>query len=403
MISVSLPPVFFGARVTFGEMFEAFSVAYQASYSLQAVQPRVLDSMQRSWGIIDLYMFPRVEAVNPGVCVARVGTTDNFRLVIGIEGMASASQILSSEGLDPVGIGGTSGYVVKLFNDSQIACAALVAANPLIASWLANSRIPVTFAGFSQGAAIAEIWAVKQKLAVRNKQVKFVKFASPRVGTTRWRDYRNPYIQWSNVYTETDPICNIPFENETLFLPGIPQFNHFARMAYYNREATCLRLRLNGSMFSTFNDVAWATMMYRVTQYSRAMTPTNPWWMHQLDMYRLAMCALGSVTTDDYRYRFLYQEFNDENQWGLVYRPGTESVLPGMKALLLPQPDPVTPQFAQEIQLGRQGPGAGDRGVADPINNDDIAAGQGNWGDAAPVLQTQFRPQRRVRTYQARR
>lgn len=398
MISVSLPPVFFGGRATWGEAFEAFAMLYWSQYNTMAISPRVLQSMQRAWSLVDVTMYPRTPTV-PGMLAARIGSNGAYRLVIAIEGSQSAGNIFTGPGfLAGVTVPGCTGHVVKYAKDAYTALAALPAPMTVISDALANPAIPVTFVGHSLGASAAEIWACAIKAAQPGKTVKYFAFGGPRVGNQHW--YRNAarkLVEYRHIYTETDPIHSLP--QDSSFSSTIFPISGLLSYTRYSREENCDRITVRGTQHPGLPPLPWTHPSWTIGQLSKPLVEGGTWFEHPIKVYRAAMMAKAAVMGPELSYRFLHMEYENENQWQVLWRNGGYFA-PSWNNLILPGPAPVEPPNADVAALaGIAPPTVQPQGTGDAINSEpwsDDAFDAPTW-TAPPVVQTQFEPQRRVR------
>lgn len=405
MISASMPPVFRGLRtMATGEYFEAFAMTYWAGYNDQAVSARVLQSMQRAWSVQAVKMIPRVPDVRPGMCVAKIGPTPtDYRLVVATEGMASIRQILGNVGsLDPVSPSNQDGKVVKAFSQAANACREVVAFDDFCRPDFENPARSITFCGHSQGAACADIMAAQQRDLKPTQDLRVIKFAAPRVGNGGWVFRRHPATKIMHFFTVGDLIHGLPQGNYGIVVPGVLGVR-FTQVAWYRAEPVYrmlnpMGLLVGGGGPSTSDTPALAAL----ARYTHGPSPDNPWYPHVIDYYRMCMTAWAAESNDEFAYRMRWMEFEDDNQFGTVWAPG-HTVFP-VHTVSVPAPADVTPITVGVPQQVAVPAVEQPRNVVnDPIH--EIAAGpggggEGDWGDVAPPIQTQFNPQRRRRAVQ---
>lgn len=402
MISISLPPVFFGGgNVATGEVFEAFAMAYWSQYNTEAVQARVLECHKRAWGVDSVYLFPRDPDTHPGALVARIGTPDNYRTVVAIEGMASIRQIVGTHGaLDPVAITNIRGHVVKAFKDAAFLVWAELIANPLVAAdLLAPGRI-VTFTGHSQGAAIADILASYCKSIVRGKTIHLVKFASPRVGTERYREARNPAIKVKSIWTERDLLISIPSGNLTFWQPSGNPFRPLTALALYKADYGRVLNTYGSEDYHAERGVQDLNVASALRFFTHTPSPDNPWYTHTPDYYRLCLTAWAMREPDDFGFRLKYLEHNDDNRFQRLWFPGLASVPD--HGLDDPAPEAVrAPNGYVAALADEQAPPTPAAQHFDPIHDGGDTMG-GDWGNTEPPTITWINPQRRTRRVQVR-
>lgn len=405
MISVSLPPVFFGGNLTLGELCEASAMTYWARYNTLPISARVLTSMQRSWGIVDATNFPRT-ATAPGMVIARVGTGTAYRLVVAIEGSQTVRQIFTTlDALSAVTVTGCQGHVAKYAKDTYTECASMVPALSALGSALSNPRVPVTFTGHSLGAAVAEVWACALKAAVPTKTVRFVKFGSPRFATEHWILNKNPAIRYETVYTEGDMMHGIP-QNNAVSPDVIANPLALINFCNYASEFACRNLSWRVGLTRGLPERSffaahptWAVLM---NGFANPVNESSYWWYHTAENYRNYVSNLANGLGAELRYRYLNMEFENENQWQVLWRPRTVFDA-GWNNVVLPGPDPVTPpNYDVTVIAATPPPAVVPQGQIDPAQQGEEASdatGGGSW-DIEPVVVTQTYPQRRSRTRQ---
>jgi len=403
MISVSLPPVFAGWRsITHGEFYEAFAMSYWAGYNDVPISARVMDSQRRAWGVFYAKHFPRELGVRPGMIHVRVGTPDEYRTIIAIEGMASISQILgTSAALDPTGFNGIgTPSVVNAFFTAAAACATELLADTEAAADLNSPGRIVTYTGHSQGAAIADIFARQRKAALPNKQIRCIKFASPRVGTSRYVSQRPASLMQVGFYTDGDCIGSMPVINYAAFTPL--NINPRNQLVYYVDDEATKTLNINGtepeSGHEFVSDVRWIA---RLRYFTHTPLPSNPWYSHTADFYKMCMTAWAVAGNDEFAYRMRWLDWEDDYKFGQTWTPGAP-ILPA-KSISDPLPADVPPPNEAIRRMAiDDGHAAGDwGGERDPIADTDGDTLGGNWGETQPVIETAQRRQRRTRRVQA--
>ncbi|MBV9075162.1 MAG: hypothetical protein JOZ10_16170 [Acidobacteria bacterium] len=398
MISVSLPPVFFGGNISLGEVYEAFACTYWARYSTLPISARVLQSMQRAWGIVDATMYPRAGAI-PGMVGVRVGTGAQYRVVIGIEGANNVGQLLSSpNALSAQTITGCQGRVASYIKDSYLGCLAAIPALTPMASALLNPRVPVTFTGHSLGGAIAEVWANALKNAVPGKTVRYIAFGAPRVGTKAWMEGKHPGVKFVHLYSEFDQIHRIPQDN-TFSLQSLGPGGLLLQRAAYVRENSAQTVNRHGQVSLSLPENFFTHPSIAVVMNGMPVAPTpgSYWWNHQANVYRTFLMSRAIHSGDEIPYRFNHLEWENENQWQVLHRMGADYD-PAWNNLILPGPAEVEP-YSQRLRdlAGLAPPAVQPPGVADPaVIGDTVApdgSGGGEWGEQ-PLVVTQALPQR---------
>ncbi len=400
MISISLPPVFAEfRRITHGELFEAMAMSYWAGYNDVAISARVLESQKRAWGVVYAKHFPRVVDVMPGMIHVRVGTADEYRSIFAIEGMASIRQILgNTASLNPVGCFGVgTSAVASAFFDAATACSAALLADAEAAADLNSVGRICTFTGHSQGAAVADILSRVKKHLVPTKPIRCIKFASPRVGSANYRNRRPSSLLHAGIYTERDMLGSMPVINYIGFT-GLG-LNPANALVYYAEDSPTSTINHNGTEptpgHEFFSDVRWIPAL---RFYTHTPLPSNPFYTHTVDYYKMLMTAWAVAGNDEFTYRMKYLEWEDDHSFPTLWTPGAQ-IVPA-KATGEPFPLDVQPinNVVAAMSLDRDGgtvEGGDWGGNEDPAVDAPWIVGD-DWG-VQPVMVTSTNRQRRTR------
>ena len=401
MISQQCPKLEYGRDNDFGEVLEAFSLTYLASYADFFFPARVIDSYSRAWGIDILDRFARTPGSTPNMLVCYYQQAGVNKVHVSIEGIVGLRQLwLWQTGCRSQTVAGLPGYV---FGPAAVYAADLFAVLATNSNWLARFTQPntaYTFSGFSLGAMIAEIMAYQFKLANPLRPVQVFKFGCAKVGTPEWYAGRNPNVPIFNYAMENDPIALQPRDFITMaqnaLIPWVVP-TRFSLLAQDPRVSTFDR---NGQALGGYQPNRVSSPGGSYLDYIQPRGPANPWTKHDQDFYRLMFSAIANHD-NMLRYRFLWLETPEENSWGqdwLAFREGAIA----MKRWINPFPDPVTPdqgavsQFfksppavQQQVTIrARQDPNTGVAGWG----QDDPAVGGGDWGDAAAAARLPNNP-----------
>lgn len=381
MISRALAPVDRTAEISVAEVGEALALSYLAYYNAEAVQPRVNTAYTRAWGLDSLRMFAR-SLPRPGFVAATATLEHRKHLHVAIEGTTSITQLAPL--VEAVAHSNISGlrYVYSFFKTQADAIWGVLHADNTIAAQIADGAYMFTFSGHSLGAACADIIACRFRTTYPTKNVRLIKFGSPRVGNSHYVNRTgSTEVRRHNVYVEGDPVHEFP--SPTILAAGaLNALQQITGMAgaceswFYNMQP------YGGMMRWTYQpltqDSAHFLDAFAATQ---TITETNPWYRHLMKTYRLAFMNLCAMKRDMLTYRFNYLEHNDENTWQTRHSPGTR-IWSHLDGLSVTPPDEVEP-ISGEVGLQAQ-------------DTESTGTG-GNWDsmeitDQSPVVDRQIVP-----------
>jgi len=353
MIDRALPPIAPDVTIRPCEIQEAFALCYLAAYNDQAIQPRVFQSFNRAYGPDFLFQTPFVDGGRPGYCIAQWNSPLMKRVTVAIEGARSFAQFRTVWG-GVVGQSSLTGHLGACWTTAKTYADqihTLLMADSNFTSMLALTPCPITFTGYSLGAAIAEILAERFSISHPLKGRSCIKFASPRVGNPQWISGRSRTTRRASVYCGRDPIDLFPQFSPSL--TGLETLGNLGSPVYATDPAAS-RFAVLGEEETAFYEGGSG----QVIRYGRAarqtIDATNPWFDHQRGIYRMMFCNLTNPWSSLDKWRFRYLEFNDENSWGVAYRPDRVPSV-AMEYLNPTQPNPVEVDIApQIIQVARE-------------------------------------------------
>lgn len=367
MLDRALPALAYNHTMPMMHIQEAFAYCYLASYSDAALQPRVFDSFQRAYGVGQITLVAPVVDGRPGYLMAQYDVNGDKRLIVAIEGMRTEAQVRSfwniRQGENFVTSNG-NGRVLKKFKDHATTIYNELKASGTFMGYLNAATTPITFAGFSLGAACAELVAEKMKIDKPVKAINVCKFASPRVGSVEYVNARNRTIIRNSFYCDRDPIDLVPNGNVVSYEISASTNWSFP----FTRDRDARRFSKRGEVLNSFHDGGRFDIVHHARLLSQPMTTDNVWYDHGKKAYRLMMTELAYAAGGiaDLRFRFL--EFNDENEWGRQFQPGG-GIQFAMEQLTVPQPDPFVWDLPiDDLDIAREAAGL-------PIG---VAEG-GNW------------------------
>lgn len=369
MIATGLPPIAPDVTIRPCDIQEAFALCYLAQYNDAAIQPRVLTSMQRAYAPDALNLTQFVPNGRPGYCIASWAQPGTKKLIVAIEGIRSFASLRTLYyGL--VGSSSVAGH------DGRIWGAAKTYADQIWTLLQADSNflgpyneagVPITFTGHSLGAVIAEILGEYVSVAKPAKARRVIKFGSPRLGNPAWIRGRSRTVQRASIYCDRDPVDLLPQFAPTI--TGGPIVDAVLPPSYV-RDGTAQRYTKQGREVESFHEGGVGQAFQFARSYGTTMDTQNPWYDHQLKSYRLMFCNITNPWSYIDKWRIRYLEFNDENQWGIFFRPG-QGITVDMETLNGTQPDAVPVDLSpDQLLIARQ--------QADPtIGGTSIG---GDWG-----------------------
>jgi hypothetical protein len=333
---------------------ETLSLVLLSRYANGTIPARVYESFVRSWGMSYLLRFPAVDGGRPGYVIAMWPDDGLNRITIAIEGMRTPNQLRTAFG----------GFNSAVFapNPGRVYEAFLTHANTIYAELLAHTsfmsvfnrnNISVCFAGFSLGAAVAEVLSQKFLNIHGPKRYQLSKWASPRVGNAAWASQENLIFDRCNFYTLNDPIHLFPYV--TLANISTRAFDWAPTHTNYAQNSPRLTLDLSGRADLTPQDDGSLAYTRACIAAQGAMTPANVWYWHKSDAYRLTMFnSLNGpgVANAEGTLRFQTLEFDDDNGWQFNYQDGQQDYA-GLTQIYDPPPaDRVVPS-QPEIEAHR--------------------------------------------------
>lgn len=345
-----------------------FAYANLAYYADNSFPARVLESFRRAWFHDSVTRVPGVPGGRPPFLVVPFSSNGANVLVVAISGTNSLWQWTgltdNPAWADP--IIGTPCRTATVYNRHAAAIKTILDADQ---DFLTAKNTPgwrVVFTGHSLGGALAEVLAKQYRGAGFANALFVEKFASPRVGDTRFRDAWSRDILVRSQYLEYDPIDIFPFNANVIA--------EFADQTYRQPET----LLVPDAMEYRFNRRGEGAFKPLVVQNANAvrlaaelvgeLAIDSIWRDHLVSVYRLALSNQLWPQRNRMTYRFLHYELPDNNTWGANFTPGPE-ITDAMKQLLIIPPDDVrVPPQVLPVRMS----GGGDW-------NDEFATGGGDW------------------------
>ena len=349
MLSVRLPRQRPSGIIVFGDILEAYAFTYLASYNTEVMQPRVFTAYQNAYGMDNLVNIPRTVGGRPGATLAFYAGPFAQKVVVGIEGAVSGSQIIAwNRSVTSSTFTNTSGRVFGSWAEYANALMSALTANNAFNSFLTQNNTSIVFTGFSMGGAVAELCAERVKALFPRKVVTCIKFASPRVGNSRYRENLNRNINRASYYCNNDPIHWFPSAVQHNWVSGWDSLG--IGTTWLVRDETVIRMDRLGKEVGGYNGDWAPKAIWFAGMLGQLMNAQNAWFDHDKDMYRNMLLNAIEPSSGLFLTRFLNLEHNNENAWSASWRPG-EFVLPGYNQLITPAPAAVNPPNMQQAPI----------------------------------------------------
>jgi Lipase (class 3) len=343
MISQRMPRITLGANLSFDQFGQALAFTYLSQYSGSALEPRVFNAYTYAFGATDIVSLAPGTDNNPGVTLALFRSQQGLQhCLVAIHGATDFPSFWSMfAGIGYQTVTGCTGSVFNAFASRAATMWTRLFANADFAAMVASNRTVFTFTGHSLGAAMAEILAYRFKAANPWRDVRCIKFASPRVGTSRWKDNRNPNVKFASIYVDRDPIHHFPVIPSTL--TAITDPTNGLLLRNFARDDAPWRLTpRHFAWVNHYTDDGLLAELHYAGQAVQSITTANPWFDHLPGAYRNMFMNYCAIRPDALKYRFNYLENPDENQWQVLFTPGMREYA-AMNVLDVVQPDPVQP------------------------------------------------------------
>ena len=219
MLDRALPPLPYDWNFPHANLAEAFAYTYWASYSDAAVDPRVLLAFQRAYTVTLVEMHAPVANGRPGYLIAVATINGQNKVIVAIEGTRTWSQVVNfwSAQNNAVTLPNSRGKVYSLFNTHANTIVTELMSNALFLQNLNAATTPITFTGYSLGAACAELCVEALKIANPTKALSVIKFGSPRIGNFGYMDRRSRTVIRRNVYCGRDPVDIFPYRRRQVW------------------------------------------------------------------------------------------------------------------------------------------------------------------------------------------
>lgn len=389
MLSIPLPPVRRSQSDGTGEMLEAFALCYLASYNGTSAGTRSHTAYANAWGYSAIQYFPRIDGACPAFVVATYGSGPGRKVIVAIEGMTSFSQLISwCNATDSmVNNGASPGRILSIFSTYATAVQSRMnAAGYTFTGSFANPD--VTVAGFSLGAAVAELFCNVQKIAHVAYPIQCIKFASPRIGDRLYNSNGIPNYPRQSIYVKGDPIAGFP-RVLTNRIPG-QSFTNLQPVTWYRQDGIGRQLQILSDEWTGLPEqepLEYNRALVRLTQ--SLTNPDNPWFFHLMTTYRQAFLNLAYLQGANLNYyRFRYLEHPDENSYQTSFVPGVMAQS-STWTVLDPAPDLVDVPIAllSRVVAPSTTPTTGGSVYSDwpRQDTDSIGSGGDDWGYTGPA------------------
>lgn len=396
MLANAFQPLPFFRTPSFDEMFEAMCLSFLAAYDVDASTERSDNAFKRAWGMQLLNWVAADANGTPGYVVAEwtntfVGVGVSRKMLVAINGISD----LSGAGvfdLSPSQYSALPGRVKQRWATNAATVEASLLAGFDINSAASRANTQITFAGWSAGAATAELLAFRFNQQYNFPAIKCFKFGSPQVGNREWYRGRASRVQRQNLLVREDPICAVP--------GGGTNFNLFATIASntcnLQLDPDVLQFSEHGRNIGGYRGLQTSFPGTLVLNYlNNGLAGGGSWNSHDRRYYLAACAAFCEGNYPSLFQRILNSELPDANnmwgQWQQGFRPNLAGrvYLDDLFQLADPAPSDVVtdPQARQEL---REAP------TPRPIvtqttvraNSDVGTIDAGDWGNPEPIVRT---------------
>lgn len=323
MLDRELQPVRLGVRGDWGEILQALMLTYLARYNVAGAGVNPLQAYRRAFGITDIQFYARTDT-ELGFAVMRIPYAWGDHIVVALEGTTSSSQLWSWRyGIDGVAtIAGLTGGIWgnEVLRNNSIWTR--LTGNAAFMGWATARTAQITFAGHSQGASQAYLLGARWKVAHPTQTIRVRAFGCPRFAMQQFVDNYSPEIDTFSLHTTRDPVSLIPkggCASEFGLVLTAPPFwgASFVLMpsAWVNH--------LGEPTEAELHDRGWTNIDAYVSLLGTSpFIPCYAPW-HSMFMYRLAAMNIAFRAGGLLNLRINYLEHDDENQWQVLFRPGS--------------------------------------------------------------------------------
>lgn len=373
---------------------ETLGLTLLARYNAGAIPARVATSFRRAFAMDFLERHPVVPGGRPGYVVSIWNGDGMKRITVAIEGMRTPSQLWAGwAGFNSVLVAGSPGRVFHAFDTYADTIRAELLNSSDFTAAFNSPNVGVCFAGFSLGAAVAEVLAVKFRAASPQRQYQLSKWGACRTGNGAWVNGNQFPSDRGNFYCVNDPVFHYPYMT-------MHQLN--VREALWSQGWTNFAVPTPSQVFYMSGEAAPNLVEDRLISHlrsqidtQRAITPENPWYYHRAEAYRLMMfnsCELGHAATAlEAHYRFRFLEYDDDNNWWGNYTTG-QITYEGLTQLLGSPPADTAVSPEPEADLRRE-----QRAAQHTLRQVPVADAQDNF-NMQPLPRGAWMP-RRVRDF----
>ena len=392
MLDRMFPPLPYYSTPSYDEMWEALCLSYLANFANDPIPERIETSFKRAWGMTTIARYPANANGTPAFVVAIWERDTTRKVVVAIDGISSITDLVQFGGGAAVTFQGLPGKVISAFSTFATTINATLETLTQLNTATERGKTSLTFAGFSAGAAAAELLAYWWNATSACPAIKLFKAGACKVGNSNWLRGRSPRVQRQNLVIDRDPIPAMPISAGVLNpLTNVGQFwTNWALdidMTRRDRDGNTLggpgfeqrrnEFQIyNAWLFAGFTEPPWNDHDRRVYLIAEA---NFAWTQYPSLFYRLAGCEYP--TTNVFLSRWLAGNRTLANLFEVAGAPEAD-VTPSLDVLRaigqVQEPRAVVPQNAQP----NLGGGGDDWG--------------GGWNVRPPVAQ-QVQTQRRRR------
>lgn len=393
MLDRTFPPLPYFTTPAYDEMWEALCLSYLANFANEAIPERVETSFKRAWGMTTIARYPANVNGTPAFVVAIWERDTTRKVVVAIDGISSISDVVGFGQSAAVTFHGLPGKVMTPWATFADTVSATLETLTQLNTASERGKTSLTFAGFSAGAAAAELLAYWWNATTACPAIKLFKFGSCKVGNANWVRNRSARVQKQNLVIDRDPIPSLPF-NAGMMNP----FTNLGQIwTNWAHDPDCVRRDRDGNTIGGygFDQERGEFQIYNAWLLAGYEQP--PWNDHDRRVYLISEANFAWSVYPHLFYRIAGCEYPTTNVFLSRWLAGNRSVANLFEVAGSPEAD-VTPTLDVLRTIGQaEAPRPVVPQTQSPAGDTEFSVSGGAWGVAAPEARTRTTRFRRRR------